>query len=154
MSKKSLSCIANVTRAGDFSLPATFIRDVENTFRGKEVRVIVRKDYNKVSTKEHRFYRGPFLDAVMDCFIEAGHPFQKYNTDDRDTAHNFLKQAFGPKENLHLPVPSPAENIPVSMSRWTTVETEEYMERIRQWMSEIFGAVLPYPNEELAPKEG
>lgn len=152
---KSISCIAVKNKAGVFEFPKTFIRDWERMFKKyDEVRVIVRPDYRKVTTKEHRFYRGPFLDAVMDCFIEAGHPFQKYNTDDRETAHTFLKQGFGPKENLHLPVPSPAENIPVSMSRWTTEETEKFMEDIRQWCAEIFGAVLPYPNEELTPKEG
>lgn len=151
MSQKSISCIATVTQAGDFGLPATFIRDVERIFRGKEVRVIVRKDYNKITTPEHRFYRGPFLDVVMDAFIDAGHPFQKYNTDDRDTVHTYLKRAFGPHEEFW--VNDDIEYIPVSMSRWTTTQTEKYMEEIRVWMAEIFGAVLPYPNEA-TPKEG
>ena len=107
---------------------------------GKNVRVKITKFVKPRSDNQNRFFHGAFLDACTQMYHDAG------NIDlDEDDVKLLLKQQFGVRVRVAQPDGSEAYNLK-STADYTTVEMEDFMEKIRAHYAP-FGYALPYPNE-------
>lgn len=103
--------------------------DYLTLLEGKEVDVIVRKHKKNRSNNQNAYYWGVCIKILSE---ELGY------TDDE--MHSALKMMFL-QDNLR--------KIPTlkSTTSLTTVEFEEYLEKIRQWAAQELSCIIPLPNE-------
>lgn len=99
---------------------------------------------------QHRYYFGGVCGFVKDVLRDCGYNEIKTNED----AHQVLKQLFL-KEPIVNDDGEPllnAKGEPVykvgSTKKMSTLEMNEYIEDIAQWLAEKHQAVLPAPNEQ------
>jgi len=103
--------------------------DYLTLLEGKEVDVIVKKHRKIRSNNQNAFYWGVCIKILSE---ELGYT--------EDEMHNALKMLFL-QDNLR--------KIPTLRSTTTlsTVEFEEYIEKIRQWAAQELSCIIPLPNE-------
>jgi len=103
--------------------------DYLTLLEGKEVDVIVRKHKKNRSNNQNAYYWGVCIKILSE---ELGY------TDDE--VHEAMKMLFL-QDNLR--------KIPTlrSTAALSTVEFEEYIEKIRQWAAQELSCIIPLPNE-------
>ena len=104
--------------------------------------LILKKIYRKRSISENAFYWGPLLDAEMSSFYDEGWHF-----DNKDILHEWNKKTFLIDKIVNEETGEVLDIIKPSSSL-TTIEWEEFIEKIRQHFREFFNAELPYPNTD------
>ena len=100
-----------------------------SNLEGKDVDVIVKKRSKTRSNPQNAFYWGVAIKILCD---EIGY------TDDE--MHATLKIMFLQDKTRKFPTLR-------STTTLTTVEFEEYLEKIRQWAAQDLNCVIPLPNE-------
>ena len=102
-----------------------YLQDLE----GKYVEVVVRKERSERSNNQNKYYHGVVVKMLSD--------FTGY---DRDEVHEILKHEFLKKVNTG------GFEYVKSTAKLSTVEFEEYLDKIKTWAS-MLGCVIPDPNE-------
>jgi hypothetical protein len=117
------------------------LRRVEN---GKRVVISLRKHVNRRSDKQNRAYWGIIVPRVLEMFTDAG------NDTTKEEIHEYLKEHVGGPMFARVLIDPDGKRRPVvrSSTTLTTVEWEDFMEKIRAWAAER-GLILPMPNEDV-----
>lgn len=102
---------------------------------GDKIEVILRKQKKKSSDKQRRYY------WKVICGDVAKHHSGEDSQVTKDQIHDHFRQKF-------LSVPNDLGLLLVrSTESLTTVEREEYHEKIRNWCLVVWGYKIPLPNE-------
>lgn len=97
-----------------------------------EVEIVLKKRTKSRSSNQNRYYWGVVIETLSN---HIGY--------EREEMHDTLKILF-------LRKPAPAQGLPDTLrstSSLTTVEFEEFLERVRRWASVDFSLSIPLPNE-------
>ena len=97
---------------------------------GSELQITIERRKKERSDKQRRYYWGVIIPVLCDFFGYT-----------KDETHDALKWQFLRKEGK-IPTIRSTESL-------STVESEEYNSRIRQWASEEFEVFIPLPDEEI-----
>jgi hypothetical protein len=119
------------------------IKDVLATFEGKEITLTIQKKRKQRSTFQNRYYWGLIVPMWKKLLLEE---WGEVHTS--ESTHEFLKMNFGYRERIDESTGEIFRS-PKSTTENSTVEMEEYHELLRQKAFEMFGAVIPLPNEQL-----
>ena len=103
--------------------------DYISTFEGKDVEVIVRKFKKERSNQQNKYYWG----VVISLLCETTGYFD-------EEMHDALKMMFLRDDTRKIPTLRSTANL-------TTVEFEEYLEKIRIWAVQELNCIIPLPNE-------
>ncbi|HCJ67017.1 MAG TPA: hypothetical protein DHV62_06760 [Elusimicrobia bacterium] len=98
-------------------------------FANKEVQVVVSIPKKQRSNEENRYYWGVVIKILSE---HIGY------TDEE--IHEALKLKFLKDESREIPILR-------STASLTTVEFEEYLEKIRMWAAQELNCIIPEPNE-------
>jgi chloramphenicol 3-O-phosphotransferase len=109
---------------------AKTFREAFYHFEGKPVEVIVRRKRKQRSDRQNRYYRGVIVRILAD---HLGYS--------EDEMHEALKWEF-----LRVHHDDKPDTVR-STTTLTTLEFEEYCEKVRMWASKEFGCFIPLPNE-------
>lgn len=85
----------------------------------------------------------------MRALIDLGNDLKAGNREHRLIVHEFLKAKFLDNGIDIFDAEGNVERTPPSTKRNTTVEQEEYHDRIREWALEYLKTEIPLPNEQL-----
>ena len=114
------------------------LSEIIQQFEGKEVAFTVEERTYKRSDKQNRYYWS-VISQAMHLMNEAGNNFIQ------SEVHDFFKAEFLRKE-VHIGGGALIEQVR-STKDLTPAEMSEYTNRIRQWMIEYFGFVMPDPEK-------
>jgi hypothetical protein len=103
--------------------------DYLTLLEGKNIDVIVRRHKKNRSIPQNNFYWGVCIKLLCE---ETGYS--------DDEMHDALKMLFLQDRNRQIPTLR-------STASLTTVEFEEYLEKVRQWAAQELSCVIPLPNE-------
>ena len=116
-----------------------------------EFDVIIKGKSKSRSVQINRYYWGVVVVLVRDAFRDLGNEVGSQET------HEFLKMKFNYKELINeetgevildaetgLPI-----RLPVSTAKMPNTDFIVYMERIKQFASEVLSIYIPEPNEQL-----
>jgi hypothetical protein len=111
---------------------------------GKRVIISLRKHVNRRSDRQNRAYWGIIVPRVLEMFTDAG------NDTTKEEIHEYLKEHVGGPMFARVLIDPDGERRPVvrSSTTLTTVEWEDFMEKIRAWAAER-GLILPMPKEDV-----
>lgn len=116
------------------------------SFEGRKVDITFKLSRKKRSNKQNRYYWGVivpmFQQGIFDCFGEIW---------DITTTHEHLKSTFNREEKVNKKTAEVVQLLK-STSENSTIEMEEYHEKIREWMRENMDIICPLPNEKLTLK--
>jgi hypothetical protein len=102
---------------------------LKQKFEGKDVEIVLRLPQKKTTGPQRRYYFGVLVAMIAEAVGE-----------DKEAVHEELKQMFLKDRSKAFPVTRSTESL-------TTVEREEYHEKIRRWAASFLGLYLPLPNE-------
>lgn len=121
---------------------AAAIRALLEAHEGKQVVVTVARFVKRRSVRQNRFYFGFVLKPIWEALRDLGNDYTP------EEAHLILKGTVG---GLKKPVfdrdGEVIDWVVTSSTKLTTMEWEEWMERIRAWAMLHLGLKIPYPNE-------
>ena len=119
------------------------IIEAYQSFEGKRIEVTFQRAKKKRSNPQNRYYWGvivPFFQqGIKECFGELW---------SAEKTHEHLKLNFNFEEKVNVKT-SEVTKLYKSTSENSTIEMEEYHERIRVWMFDNMDIVVPLPNEDL-----
>ena len=109
-------------------------------FSGKGVRLTLEAG-NKRSNQQNKYYWGVCINMI-----------HEHTGQDEDDIHEFLKGKFNAVE-FEIPRKDTGEvidhaTIGRTTTRMSTIEFNEYVEKIQMWASEFLNIVIPDPNQE------
>lgn len=116
------------------------VRNYFNDFKDGAY-LLTSKRINKRSTNQNRYYWGCVVQMIKDRMVELG------NEVDSDLVHDFLKDKFNRKELFDkdgVIIGSVGE----STTKLTTLEFEEYLEKVKRFASEVLDIYIPDPNKQ------
>lgn len=119
------------------------IQDIIQSFEGKEIEISIKKKRRTRSNPQNRYYWSCVIPIVSDCIKEA---FGEIWTTEK--THEFLKSKFLFHESVNIDTGEILKT-PKSTTECSTVEFEEYIMKIRQFLMEYFETTLPEPNSEI-----
>lgn len=109
---------------------------------GKEVILTIERKRNKRSNPQNRYYWSCIIPIIRQGMYDTqGEVFTP------EEAHEFLKVNFNSRQLVN-------ENggdvlsLPVSTTRLSTIEFEEYLDRVRTFADAFFNVKIPLPNEQ------
>jgi hypothetical protein len=133
-----------------YANPESFVTAIKALPDGFYVNKI-EKLYNKRSNPQNAYYWGVVCPLVRDGLMNVG-----YECNTVDEAHEFLKNEFiilKGKKRKRLVNKNTGElkyvKIFPSTKQLTTIEFNDYFERIIRWASEYLDVEIPYPNETI-----
>jgi len=134
--------------------PLVFISKIENgkttcsqaiaaalrAFEGKWIAISIKERKRGRSNSQNRFYRGCVVPVIVELLREYG------NDADCDIAHEFLKSSFLPPAGRKRVKVGKVIVESLSTTWLSTIDFEEYVERIRVFAAE-HNYQINYPNE-------
>lgn len=99
----------------------------------KDVSIVIKAKGRSRSLRQNQYYWGVVIKLISE-----------YTGYSPDEAHDAMRWKF-----LSIPGDLPSVK---STAKLSTVEMEEYLERIRQWSAEELGMYIPDPNENMTPE--
>jgi hypothetical protein len=119
------------------------LSDVIKSLEGKDIVIIIEKKRKKRSNPQNSFYHGVVIPLMKQGFYNS--LGEHVGTDE---IHTFLKNRFLFKEIVNE---QNAEIIkmPQSTTELTTIQFEEYLDKIREFSTEFLGIQIPLPNDTL-----
>lgn len=99
---------------------------------------------NHRSGQQNRYYFGCVLPLVKDGLIDVG--YREINTN--EATHDLMKYMFLKKRIVNEETGEVIETIG-STTDLTTIEFNEYIDRIAQFAAEMLGVVIPPPNSQV-----
>ena len=128
---------------GKFKKNRDLISDVIKSLEGKDIIITIEKKKRKRSNPQNNFYWGIVLPMMQTGF---------YNNLGEHVgiqeAHEFLKGRFLFREVVNQEL---GEVIKLSKSttELSTIQFEEYLDKIREFATEFLSIQIPLPNQEL-----
>jgi len=98
---------------------------------GKDVEISIKSLSKKRSVNQNDYYWGVVIPYLLEEI--------KYL--DKDSLHHYIKTEF--LADYSTPIPTVK-----STTELSTVEMEEFLDRVRKWASSEYGLYIPLPNEE------
>jgi hypothetical protein len=119
------------------------LSDVIKSLEGKDIIITIEKRRKKRSNHQNAYYFGLVIPMMKQGFYNS--LGEHVGTDE---IHTFLKNRFLFKEIVNE---NNAEIIkmPQSTTELTTIQFEEYLDKIREFSMEFLGINIPLPNETL-----
>ena len=119
------------------------LSDVIKSLEGKDIIIIIEKRRKKRSNPQNSYYFGVVIPLMKQGFYNS--LGEHVGTDE---IHTFLKNRFLFKEIVNE---NNAEIIkmPQSTTELTTIQFEEYLDKIREFGLEFLNITIPLPNQEL-----
>lgn len=119
------------------------LKDALNQFDGVSIKITIEKKKRNRSNPQNRYYHGVIVTSWQQLLRdEWGEIYSKEET------HQFLKMNFGCDEQVNYETGEVLRK-PRSTTVNSTVEMEEFHEICRQKAFEMFGAIIPLPNEQI-----
>lgn len=112
------------------------------TLKDGEYIMTIEKKKRKRSLNQNSYLFGVVVEMVWKGLCDLGHEVSKEET------HEFLKATFNYKEIVNEQT-GEIYRIPLSTATLSTVEFNEYVERVVRWAAEFLGIVIPMPNEQI-----
>ena len=119
------------------------ISEVIKSLEGKDIVITIEKKRKKRSNPQNSFYHGIVIPILKQGFYNSlGEHVSA------DEIHTFLKNRFLFKEIVNE---QNAEIIkmPQSTTELTTIQFEEYLDKIREFATEFLSIQIPLPNDTL-----
>jgi hypothetical protein len=110
---------------------------------GKDMRITVERKKKRRSTNENNYYWDCVIEPIMYQFLELG------NSVNKEDVHNYLVSEVGKLEKIIMLPNGEFKRLPGHTSTLSTEKFEEYLEKCRAFAAEMFGILIPLPNEEL-----
>lgn len=107
---------------------------------GRKVSIAIKEARKRRSNKQNAYYFGVVVPAITQMFLGAG------NDMDKEQVHEFLKLHVGGLKAVATQPNGVKLTVAQSSSKLTTVQWEDYCEKIRAWAAQ-FGVQVPLPNE-------
>jgi hypothetical protein len=119
------------------------LSDVIKNLEGKDIVITIEKKKKKRSNPQNSYYFGLVIPLMKQGFYNS--LGEHVGTDE---IHTFLKNRFLFKEIVNE---NNAEIIkmPQSTTELSTIQFEEYLDKIREFSTEFLGIQIPLPNETL-----
>jgi hypothetical protein len=119
------------------------LSDVIKSLEGKDIIITIEKKRKKRSNPQNSYYFGVVIPMMKQGFYNS--LGEHVGTDE---IHTFLKNRFLFKEIVNE---NNAEIIkmPQSTTELTTIQFEEYLDKIREFGLEFLNITIPLPNQEL-----
>jgi len=119
------------------------LSDVIKSLEGKDIIITIEKRRKKRSNPQNSYYFGVVIPLMKHGFYNS--LGEHVGTDE---IHTFLKNRFLFKEIVNE---NNAEIIkmPQSTTELTTIQFEEYLDKIREFGLEFLNITIPLPNQEL-----
>ena len=115
--------------------------DEQLTRLSGDVELTIQKKRKTRSNPQNRYYWGNVIPICCEILKDCGYLFT------HDHTHEFLKANFNTKPLANQKT-GEVLSVPISTTELTTVEFEEYMERIRVWAWDFTSVTIPLPNEQ------
>ncbi len=107
---------------------------------GKDVRITLERKRKRRSLNQNAYYFGVVLPAVCELLTDYG------NDVDIEETHYFLKAEVGKLTKTIVNQTGVARKVVKSSAKLSTVEMEDYLERVRRWAAG-HGVIIPLPEE-------
>lgn len=120
-----------------------FIAEAIKTFEGQEIIITFEKRKKKRSNQQNAFYFGIVIGIMQLAFKETWGEFYSANE-----VHEALKSKYCFREQINENT-GEIISIPMSTTNFTTIEWEEYIDKIRKFAMEWFNVSIPFPNENI-----
>ncbi len=120
-----------------------YISDVVKSFEGANIIITIEKRKKKRSNNQNAFYFGIVIPIMMDAFKDAWGEY--YSATE---VHEALKAKYCYKEQINESTGEILQ-IPSSTTNLSTIEWEEYIDKIRAFAFEWFNVSVPMPNEQI-----
>jgi len=138
-----LTFFGKATDKGYTIFANTIARDIVRHFKGYEIEISIKARKKERSTDQNRYYWGVVIPIATDCLnAQWGTAYT------REEMHDYLKGQFNTDTLLNEDT-GEVLTMPMSTTRNSTTEMMGYMDRIKQWVQESFGVVVPEPNEQM-----
>lgn len=119
------------------------IQDIIQAFENQDVEITIKKKRKTRSNPQNRYYWSCVVPITTECIKEA---FGEVWTNEK--THEFLKAKFLFHESINHNTGEVVQT-PKSTTECSTVEFEEYILQIRQFLLEYFNTDCPEPNSEI-----
>lgn len=144
-----LTYTGKINSPTDFRLPKRLRQEVFSAFGGKEVEVTFRRLRKRRTTPQNRYYWGVVLPEIMRGMIDLGNDaIQMGNAGHAEAVHEFLKANLLDNGDEVTMRDGSSILLSASTTKCSTVEMEDYLERVRRWAAEYLGIAIPLPNEQ------
>ena len=138
------------TRAGKIILPSDKIRkQVAAVFPDCDIEVTFRRKRKRRSIQENNYYWG----CIVAAFLAAFRDFDPEMGWTAEMVHEELKRRFLPRVREWGQTILPTGEIvdePMTTTKLTTVEAEDYYEHCRKWGAQDLDIIIPLPNEQMS----
>lgn len=135
--------ITTEVKNGKLTRNRKMIMDVIASFEGKVITITIQKKRKQRSNPQNKYYWGLIVPIWRNLLLNE---WGEVHTN--ESTHEFLKMNFGYNERVDESTGEIFRS-PRSTTENSTVEMEEYHETLRQKAMEMFGAVIPLPNEQI-----
>lgn len=131
MSKTTFAARVTDDLALEFVNPVRFKQHLL-ALKGQIIEVTAEKQKRHRTSEQNAYYWGVVIKTIADF---CGY----FTADELDALHQELRRKFLPAAGRL--------NLPVSTAKLSTVEMNEYIEKIRVWAGRDLGVYVPDPNE-------
>lgn len=141
MRNKKVEGLAS-NRDGQLFIPRLLVRRLQELGDGP-VKLTGEKPTNKVSSLQHRYYRGvvvPMLTSAM-CELQG----EEFTTDE---IHEFFARKYLPKKEIVDPETAEVTHVRTSTADLDTIGMMDYWEQCVKFGAEILGIDIPPPDPE------
>ena len=124
-------------------VPRRFEQEVAESFRGKDVEIVVRRKRKKRSNEQNNYYWGICIPYILAAFVELGNDLQEGNPEHAQLVHGFWKAL-----STATPVTDAnGEEIQLepSTARLSKMEFMEYLDKVIHFAAERLHIVIPEP---------
>lgn len=118
------------------------IRQLIAGMEGKNLVITIKEQGKRRSERQNAYYFGVVIPAIKELFEAAGTSLTP------EDVHCFLKEHVAGMMKVILLPDGGRRAIVESSTKLTTVQWEEYMDKIRAWAAQ-WGVVIPLPSEEV-----
>lgn len=149
MTDTTLTYQGNI-KEGNITLPKRLRKEVVAAFDGREIEVIFKRKRKRRSTAQNSYYWGCVIPAIVHAMIDLGNDaLQIGNTEHGELVHEFLKNKLLDNGEEIMGIEGLIFKLPPSTKKCTTVEFDEYMDKVRRWAAENLNISIPEPNEQV-----
>lgn len=134
---------------GKISLPKRMREEIIRCFDGHSIQVEIKRKRKRRSTVQNAYYWSVCLPEILQGMVDLGNEkLQVGNHEHIESVHFYMKHQLLSNGETFIDTDGVEHKLEPSTSKLTTVEFEEYLDRVRQWAAEYLGVVIPLPNEQ------
>lgn len=149
MTDPELTYFGKVEPDGTIKLPSKKLRQEVRMFAGQNIEVRIRRKRKRRSVQENNYYWG----CIVVAFLAAFRDFDPEMGWTAEMVHEELKRRFLPRVREWGQTVLPTGEIvdePMTTTKLTTVEAEDYYEHCRKWGAQDLDIIIPLPNEQMS----